>query len=232
MPLSKPHAIPPRLTLLGAVRPQLIVLSIAIGLNVAARLGIMPPVGELIRILSTLLTTYGLPLVALTSFLENFAGVGTYFPGSVVLLAAMFATAGEPARAFLTYLCVLIPAVLANILSHQIGAHSSVGAAGAATPSRSLILWYATTYWHPQLAGLTAVASGAAGVSLEQHVRHFLPISLVWSIVWAVLLYKAGERLGGQVPPELGALFYGYLGLWLLWGFRQYYLRKRAESIL
>jgi membrane protein DedA with SNARE-associated domain len=176
-----------------------------------------------------LLKTHGLPLVILASFMENLAGVGTYFPGSIALVTAMALTAGDVHRAFLTYWAVVIPAIAANLASYAIGR-----LAKQAVPSQenrssgALVFWYVTTYWHPQFAGLTAMASAAEGIPFARYVAFFLPISLAWSIVWAIFLYHAGRVF--NVPNMLAPIFYIYLIGWLLWDIHGYLKAKRRGT--
>jgi len=185
-------------------------------------------VNALIQQFLDLLATRGLAIVALASFIENLAGVGTYFPGAIVLLAAMLGTAGKPSVAFVTYMCVVIPAIAANLLSYQIGRYTRPSLQSRVASPPRLFYWYASTYWHPQLAGLTAMAAGGAGIPVLQHVKMFLPISMGWSVIWGVSLYQVGNRVPRNMPEWLTLIFYLYLVLWLLWGVRRYYLATAA----
>jgi membrane protein DedA with SNARE-associated domain len=210
-----------------AVAPQQAVISLVVLLKVLSELSFVPAPENLASLAIHLLSTRGLWLVMVASFAENFAGLGTYFPGSVALVAAMAATAGNPARALSTYVAVVLPAILANVLSFALGHFTRKEAAPTASfTSRKLAAWYFGSYWHPQLAGVTAMASGAAGVTFRRFLLFFLPISVFWSIVWAVLLYNVGARL--VAPSYLTVLFYLYLAGWLLWGLRSHQ-RQHAE---
>jgi membrane protein DedA with SNARE-associated domain len=215
--------------LIKAVAPQLTLIALIVGLEVLSRVSLLPSPAQLSQELAELIKTDGLPLIVLASFLENLVGVGTYFPGSIALVTAMALTAGDVHRAFLTYWAVVIPAIAANLTSYVVG--SLAKRAVSSQESRSsgaLALWYATTYWHPQLAGVTAMASAAEGIPFARYVTFFLPISLAWSITWAIFLYHAGRVF--NVPSALAPLFYVYLAGWLLWDIRGYLNSKRRGT--
>lgn len=215
---------------LHALKPQIIVIGIILILQIPASLGFIPGPNEIMDYVSNLFATHGLPLIILASFIENFAGLGTYFPGSIAILAAMALTAGHPALALLTFIAIVIPAIIANILSYFIGYYNRDKESALPFRSgKSLFMWYAATYWHPQLAAVSATASGGEGIKFGRYASHFLPVSLVWSIFWAVLLYNAGKVASST--SIFTPLFYCYLVGWILWDIRKHYLaRKKIQS--
>ncbi|MBN1568430.1 MAG: hypothetical protein JXA73_11345 [Acidobacteria bacterium] len=202
--------------LIKAIAPQILILSIMLVLNALSWVSILPSSTEISRDLTTIISKHGLPFVILSSFLENFAGIGAYFPGSLALLASMMLTAGNPNQAMLTYFAVLVPAIGANIASYGLGRMTGRRNQEASKrSSKLLILWYIGTYWHPQLAGITAMASGAESVPFLRYLGSFLPISLGWSVLWALFLYNAGGII--DMPKLLIPISYIYIICWLLW---------------
>jgi membrane protein DedA with SNARE-associated domain len=189
-------------------------------------LSVIPSPSELSTVLSRLFFTYGLSLVAVASFLENLVIVASYFPGALVIVTAMTLTSGDPHRALLTYFAIVLPAIAANISSYAVGHLTRPNQVTTARSNKALTVWYATTYWHPQLAGITAMASAVEGVSFGRYLQCFLPISLSWTIVWAVLLYHLGRVL--DVTELFIPLFYLYLGVWLLWDLRKFLRHSRG----
>jgi len=214
----------PQLKLKGylhALQPQLIVISLVLILQILSLLAVIPSPGKIVILISDLLVTYGIPLIIFASFAENFAGLGTYFPGSIAILSAMALTAGNPERAILTFIAIVIPAVIANILSYYIGYVSrNKESPPAARSSKALFAWYGATYWHPQLAAVSAMASGGEGIKFWRYFSHFIPVSIAWSIFWALLLYNAGKIV--SIPSIFAPLFYFYLIGWLLWGIKKH----------
>lgn len=211
--------------LFALLRAQITIIGVLLALNILAAVGILPSPDELASDLANLLKNKGLPLIAVVSFIENLAGIGVYFPGSVVIAAAMALTAGNVGKALLVYFAIVIPAMAANIISYFIG---KVTRKESIVPSKSIALWYAATYWHPQLAGVTAAASGAEGIPFWTYVKFFLPISISWTIFWALLLYFAGKAV--DTSSLLLQLFYIYIAAWILWDIRKYFLTKKIKN--
>ena len=211
-----------------ALRPQFTIIGIIICLQILSLFSFIPPPSELTGFFINLFKTYGLPLIVLASFIENFAGLGTYFPASIAILVAMALTAGNPAQAILTYIAIIIPAAIANILSYWVGysARTEESHIISTRSSKTLLAWYGATYWHPQMAALTAMASGSEGIPFWRYVGHFLPVSFVWSVFWALLLYHTGQVINS--PSIFTPLFYIYLFGWFLWGIRKHKIEYRA----
>lgn len=212
-----------------SIAPQLVVIGVILILHILAWVSLLPPPRELPRLISELVAKHGFPLIVIASFVENLAGIGTYFPASVALVAAMASTAGDPHRASLMYCAIVLPAIAANIASYTLGYFTRTGdPQSAPRSSRSLAIWYFTTYWHPQLAAVTAMVSGAEGVPFLRYLAFFLPLSITWTIVWAVILYNAGRVFDG--PNVLMPLFYLYLTGWLLWDLRKHMRRSTPRT--
>jgi len=203
---------------LKCIRAQLLVTVMITSLSILAHYSVLPSPADLARSLEQLFTKHGLILVGIASFLENCVGIGTYFPGSIVLITSMSLTSGDSTRALLTYCAIVLPAIAANIASYAAGylAGKEANRRSGQRSAGNLALWYTATYWHPQLAGITAMASGADGVSFLQYLAFFLPISLSWTMAWALFLYKVGSIV--DVAGRLTLLFYVYLAGWFLWG--------------
>lgn len=208
--------------LIRTVAPQLAVIGVILILHALAWASFLPRPSELPELIVRLIARYGFPLVALASFVENLAGIGTYFPASLALVGAMASTSGDPHRAFLMYCAIVVPAIAANIISYGAGYLTMrLHAPSELRSSRSIAIWYVTTYWHPQLAAVTAMASGAEGVPFVRYLIFFLPVSLAWTILWTAILYNVGRVF--DVNNALLPIFYVYLVGWLLWDLRKFY---------
>lgn len=155
--------------------------------------GTIPPPQELSQKLGELFLIYGIPLVVVCSFLENLAGANSYFPGAFTILTAMAVTAGHPAQAVATYFAIYLPAVTANYLSFWLGTLTRPESNAEKGSNRKLFIWVAATYWHPQLASLTAYSMGAKRLlSFRAFALLSLPVSFVWSVFWATIIYFFG----------------------------------------
>ena len=212
-----------------ALRPQIVVICIVLILQILSLLNFIPAPSEILAFMINLLTTHGLPLVMAASFVENFGGLGTYLPGSIAIMSAMALTAGNPAKAIMTYFAIIVPALAANLLSYWIGYYNKAEDAEKfpIRSTKALLLWYGATYWNPQLASITAMASGSERIKFWRYFAHFLPVSFVWSVLWALFLYNTGKV--AFVSTFLAPLFYVYIIGWTLWGIREHYYSQKIQ---
>jgi hypothetical protein len=210
-------------TLLHAILPQLVILFVACLLFFAASINIIPPPSDLGRFLVTMFDKYGLALIAISSFFESMVGLNVYYPGAFTILTGMALTAGNPKRAVATYFCIVAPAILANFLSFRLGNIQKNESRFTVISPTPLAVWFKLllTYWHPQLASLTAYSLGSSSTLASlRFLKMALPVSLGWSLLWASIIYRFGLffDLSGYVLP----LFLGYLIIWLtfdIWRF-------------
>ena len=211
-------------SLLKAVLPQLILLTLISLLYVLSLLGALPSPIELNRMLVDGFKEYGLPLIAICSFVENLVGVNAYFPGAFTILTGMSLTAGHPAKALVTYFAIYLPAYIANLISFFLArSYPSPGPAGQPTHSNRLPwVWFILTYWHPQLAALTAFAAGShRQINARSFVQLSLSVSFGWSIFWGMLIYHFG--LLAHVVDHFALLFFIYVIAWALWDAWKFY---------
>lgn len=210
------------------ILPQIVILSL-IGVFYSLSLfDIIPSPSQLNGILVEKFKTYGLPLIAICAFLENFVLVNAYFPGAFTILTGMALTAGNPGRAVLTYFVIYLPSYTANILSYYCGfLYQCKDIAGAIPKKRKSLLWFFFTYWHPQLAALTAFSAGAGKFLLPSNfIKLSLGISLFWSIFWGAIIYHFG--LFTDVAHNFLLLFLGYI---MVWAAVDIYLWFRSQPV-
>jgi membrane protein DedA with SNARE-associated domain len=195
-----------------SARPQLILLGVIGVLHLVSATGLIPSPSALNSILKEAFVRHGVPLVALCSFFENLAMVNGYFPGAFTILAGMASTAGDPARAVAMYFAIYVPALTANIASYWIGKASSTKNRTEIVQS-STVFW--ATYWHPQLASVTAFDCGSsARLGFGRFVARSLPASLTWSLFWAYFLYHSG--MIADISGYFWSGFICYLAVWAL----------------
>ena len=161
-------------------------------LQLAAAIGIAPPPSQLLAAIIQQIQTAAPGVVAIISFIENIAGITTYFPGLIAILVAMSATAGSPIHAVRVFVAIVIGAGLAHILDFMIGRWTA-GTSLRREVSRLDIWGGVATYWHPQLAAIFSVQKGAAGLSNGAFARLLLATWLPWNIFWGCFMYTVGR---------------------------------------
>ncbi len=199
--------------LVRRILPQLVIFSFIGVLYCISLVGLIPTPDQLNGILVEKFKIYGLPLIVFSAFLENLVGFNAYFPGAFTILTGMALTAGNPERAVLTYFAIYLPSFVANVLSYFFGAFCKNKKVDATSKKRNPLLWFFATYWHPQLASLTAFAAGSGGVSgPRQFFKGAIVASLFWSVFWAFIIYHFG--LFADVAKHFVTIFLIYVVIW------------------
>lgn len=173
---------------------------------------VIPKEDVLLERIKSWFDLHGLGAIAAIAFLENVVAFNIYFPGSIVILAGMGMTQGNPRQAFLTFLAITIPSQLAHVLNFAIGKFRSGDRAAANVTFVELIL----AFWHPQTASIASLRCGDAGWPARQFFWRLPVAAFSWHTFWAVAMYFAGAA-GGSLR-WLVWLFYGYLLLWVIQG--------------
>jgi membrane protein DedA with SNARE-associated domain len=204
----------PLQSLFRALLPQLALLTLIAVLYFFSLLGVIPSPQQLNNSLVKMFIEYGLPLIALSSFLENLVGFNAYFPGAFTILTGMSLTSGHPEQALLTYCVIYFPSYSANILSYYFGRWGKFKQFEVSpTPPKRIWLWFFITYWHPQLASVTAFSAGIQ--SIRYKISFFacsFITSLFWSTFWALIIYHYG--LVANVSGYFSLLFICYILIW------------------
>ena len=152
----------------------LAVLALMGALQLAAAIGIAPPPSQLLAAIIQQIQTAAPGVVAIISFIENIAGITTYFPGSIAILVAMSATAGSPIHAVRVFVAIVIGAGLAHILDFMIGRWTA-GTSLRREVSRLDIWGGVATYWHPQLAAIFSVQKALQDCRMAHSHVYYLP---------------------------------------------------------
>ena len=200
-----------------ALLPQLVLLILIASFYGLAFVGVIPVPHNLSEKLLAAFKAYGIPFIAICSFIENLVGINVYFPGAFTILTGMALTAGNPLKAFITYFAIYLPAFAANATSFLIGRFGKRNPQtnGRVSQQRNTVLWFAFTYWHPLLASITAFSAGVENkVSKRNFFMLAFPISLTWSTFWALVIYHFG--LAVNVGNHFAILFALYLLGWTI----------------
>lgn len=215
------------------IHTQIILIIILLSINTLAYIGVIPTTSDLTETISNMFTKYGLPLVAIFSFFENIGGFNAYFPGSVVILTAMSLTAGDPFKAIITFLFIIIPSIAAHNANYFFGKFINskkynntniVNKNSADTDKLSKFTIFFSTLWHPHFAAITCIASGSEGLSYRKFLKYFLPACIFWNIFWGMVMYYFGDLVNST--SNLMPLFYGYIVIWALFDIKKYYKGK------
>lgn len=190
-----------------------IILAIFVVVEALALIGVLPPIGVISIFLGELFHKYGLPAVFIFSFIENLAGANTYFPGSIVILTSMSMTAGNISSAILTYASITSGAFLAYNINYVIG-RRFVRGGNSIRHKKTTLLFFMSTFWHPQFAALTCLAAGGSGQSYGHFLRVTFIAGFAWNTFWGVLMYNVGLATSANI--DMVPIVFAYLVCWLL----------------
>lgn len=225
------------LKLLWHAKTPLGLLALLLVLQTLSWVGAIPATADLTDEVSRFFDRFGLPAVAICSFLENLVVVGVYFPGSIVMVTAMALSAGNPSRALATFFCIVLPAVAAHHLDYLVGRYAGSGRSSAATTTRQpptrrksakMWLWFFSTLWQPNLAATTSLICGDERIPYLRFIRYYAVVAPFWTITWGTAIYLAGSA--PDSPVIFVGLFYVYLGLWIIHDCRQFLRQKRQTQ--
>lgn len=198
------------------IRPQLILLSILVGLELAKSIGLIPPPSEILQAIGRLIAGGGWWLLLLVSFAEHLAGVNVYFPGSIVIFVSVSSLAGKPEAALLTVLATIFGAVLAHQVNFFFGRRLRGDKASRPTTAARSSSWravgMAVMFWHPHLGALTAIVAGREGMPYRTAAGIIIVSTVFWQALWGLFAYNAGR---GLVHGDLG--FWPMIGCVLIW---------------
>ena len=172
--------------------------------------GVVPSPDATIAAIGSFLGRASVWFILAISFVENLLIVNVYFPGSVVILFAMAATHGLPARAFAVFAAIVAGSCVAQHVNFLLG--RKLALEKRETSLAGLVGIGLVSFWHPQIGSLASFQAGAAGAQYSVYVMALLLSWLPWNCFWGALMY-----LVGSVPisgKELTVLMVVYLVIW------------------
>lgn len=144
--------------------------------------------------------------VAGMSVCENLVPSGPYTPFSILILAGMSATSGQPGRAVAVFLCILVPALGAQHVNFYLGrllGGRNLEWSKDSNGGRWIPFFIAS--WHPNLTGVLCYRVGSRGLSYREFIVRLIVASSLWHCFWGVLMYGFGGRIS-QLLNEEGLL--------------------------
>lgn len=217
----------------------LCILVVVILLAAGSATGWLPSGERALVAVEQLLQQYGLPVVALLSFIENLAGFSVYFPGSIVILATMAATAGNPTLAVQTFLAIYGGAMLSYGINYSWGRWWSMPTKGNEEPEieaqipswlrKGSVILRAFSFAHPHFAAMTCLQLGLERASPLRWLAYVGIWGGVWNLFWGLLMYHYGAiiRSGGS---ERGWLILIVIYLLIWFGYEWFRDRRRIRK--
>lgn len=184
----------------------------------------LPPKEEVIRLAKIYFDAYGLITVLVCAFLEGVLFAGWYFPGSFVIVLAVIFAGRDPVQiAAITAVVTagLIASYIFNFFVGKYGWYKLLSYLGFEEPlnnaQRQLVKYgprvILLSYWHPNLAALTATAAGILHMPFRTFFVYSLAATTIWDISWAIV----GVALGQAALTVIGPKFViPFIALWIV----------------
>lgn len=213
------------------IKPALFWFSVVGTLALLWKVLDLPAETEMVAIVSSWLSSYGLYLVLVGSFVEALLFIGIYFPGSIVIFLSV-ALAPDSTSAIVTVLCVSLGMFFGYLTNYLVGKHGwyqlflKLGMKNGINRAQMKmqtndIRYVFYTYWNPGLASFTSTAAGILKVSYKRFGLLSIAAILFWNTFWGVLVYSLGESalvlLDFTVVLKIAAVWIVFELVMLLW---------------
>ncbi len=191
-------------SLLKAISFPLMILCVAAALYFSWRLLGLPSDDSMIATARSYFERYGLITVFVSALLEGVLLAGVYYPGSLVIFLGVIFSIGNPMQAIQTVATVAVALSIAYTFDYFVGKYGwyrlllVFGLQGPLASAEHRFSKYGTraiflTYWHPNLAALTATAAGILKIPFFSFCFFSILSTVLWNTFWGVLVYNLGE---------------------------------------
>jgi len=191
-------------SILKAISVPLLILSVAALLYFSWQLLGLPSDEALIGIARSYFERYGLITLLVSALLEGVLLVGVYYPGSLVIFLGVIFSIGNPIGTIQAVAVVIVGLFIAYCINYVLGKYGwyrlllAFGLRKPLDEAQSRLTKYGLraiflTYWHPNLAALTATATGILQFPFATFCMYSLSATILWNTFWGVLVYNLGE---------------------------------------
>ncbi len=164
----------------------------------------IPSSEDLINIVLSEFGELNLWAVFFIALIEGFLFLGQYFPGGIIVFFSIISAQGDLVRISALVLVISVSFVIAYSLNYFVGRYglykifNKIGFGNAIKSSQKKILKKASTaiaisYEDPNLASITATASGIVRLPFKKFLILSIIWALFWNIFWAIAIYFLGE---------------------------------------
>jgi membrane protein DedA with SNARE-associated domain len=209
---------------ISILKGPLIILALVTFISLGWNIFDLPPEGELIPMIKNVFDVYRVPIVFVSAIIESAFVVGLYAPGGLVIFLGVIFSVGDPLRALLVVMSVIIGFMIGFTIDFYLGRYgwytlfTHFGLRGAIQKTKERIANYGLSvpwvgYHHPDLGSLIATCYGILQYTYKRFVLlSFAPVA-AWCIFWGTLAYILGEH-ALEIMSYKSLLI--VLGIWIL----------------
>lgn len=164
----------------------------------------LPPEEVLIARAHDYFKQYGLITVLIGAFIEGLLLIGWYFPGALVILAALLLAGDDAWRAVQVVALAIAGLSTAYIVNYAVGRYGwyqllvAFGLREGLERAKQRLTKYGlsaifTTYWQINLASLTSTAAGILHFPFAEFVAISTSACLLWVTFWGSMIFFLGQ---------------------------------------
>jgi len=163
----------------------------------------LPSQDQIINVVQTFFTTYGLWVIFLSAIFESMLFVGWYFPGSLVIFLGVSATNGNPILAVKTILAVCFGMLIGytfNFFLGKYGWHKVLMRYGFKSELEKIekrvnnrgMVGAFFFYIIPGMGSLLSTAFGILKFNFFKYISFTFLMVVFWNSLWGVIVYYFG----------------------------------------
>lgn len=182
----------------------LMILGIYLSMRIIWKIFELPTDTELLPIVKTWFSTYGLWIVFAGAIVEGFLLLGQYFPGGVIIFLGVISAGKNVGQAVAVVFVVCAAFFISYTLNYLLGKYgwykllAKFGLSTAIEKSKEKLtnkglnaIFF--SYWDPNLASIAATAAGILQIPLVKFSLFSAAGIVLWNIFWGALVYNLGE---------------------------------------
>ena len=178
----------------------------------------LPPQEEVIRLAQIYFEKYGLLAIFICAIIEGVLFAGWYFPGSFIIVLAVFLAGSDYAQLFGVFAVTTLGLLIAYMFNFYLGKYGwyrmllALGLGEPLRKAQSQLIKYGPrsvflTFWHPNLAALTSTAAGILQMPFRTFMLYCVSATLLWDSFWTLVGFALGETALTIIGPQFVLLF-------------------------
>jgi len=200
----------------------------------------LPSKEELINIIKSYFDMYGILLVFVASIVESIFIIGIYAPGSTVIFLGVILSAGDPLKALLVVLSVIVGFLIGFTLDFYLGKLGwyklflHLGFDKVLEKTQTQIHKYGISvpwlgYHNPGVGSVVATTYGILNFSYLKFLKNSILPILAWCIFWGFLAYFLGMNALEVMGYKTVFIIFG---IWIIARFVEVKIEERRNLLL
>lgn len=170
----------------------------------------LPNNEEIIRFVHSYYDQYGYSVVFVGALIEGALLINWYLPGSIVIIFGVVFAKGDPIKAAIMILLVVMGFTITSFFNYALGKYGwyrlllkfglqkPLQSFRAKVEAKGLSIIF-STYIHPNLGALTATSAGILQLPFKKFAQYSILALVAWNTLWGVVAYFSGPIILNHV---------------------------------